>query len=866
MILRRPDASMNSFVALVTVAPVELRTVMLSDTFHPLQVHGVLRQREIQAMIARVKFGEESIIPRLADLKDYVQKRFQEDGPKANYSGLGALQDRYVRNLSQLEKVSAQAHTAAIRAASSRAQAATILRSAVPAITKELEGSDVGWPELRLALIESRLRGLRKRWQTFSDQARDMTDEELAKAYDEHFAGLLEAIQGKKNLPQDIAQTAAALVEQGAYDDLRGFLGDTFTDAAARVSRVMEPEWFDAVTQDPKAQKALDIYKKLVEKPMAENHALNEGVFSDALGPLNTYYPLISSERPITSGPGRLLPYHKPRNMANAFATGLSAGYDATMEALKDRLASAVRSNDKAALLKTLEQQGLLKPLKHNQRAEEEVFTWAGNEYQAERVEISPARIILQNGKMTNAPASVGLMPKWLARELRPVLERQKYDTPTVIDRVLSALNTFALAGPADFVFHSSNLLGTLVANTPFLADSIAGKLQSAPFVKKFASIVKVATTDPTTPEAAAELIEMAKLGLIPDRYGSVTFSQKAAEELGAEKKRFSFSPLLFGPKGLDVRARLVMYRLAKQINPDATPQQLFHFVNQLGNYVPALQGEMERALKASGFSPFYTAGSTMIRNGINAWTGRGPMPKDGIRLRLWQMLTGGALGTLALWIITYQAMTGKLPWEDRRAKLLAIPAPDELRHSALGRALWGTGPEVGYINFGFFSPLIMRGARATGVAGAFEARQLHGNAGQVMEAAQRDILNAFSHPALGPTARAAFVGVTGAEPYLTSFRDRSGKISPQFFPAIPPKTRPGLPALGARAAAAAKELNAFYGNLGVATGMAGDDKGMKGNHWLRMVTDLTMPGLVSNATNPYKKAEALRAQRAGAR
>ncbi len=829
---------------------------------------GAYRWREIAGV------RRPGTAPRLSDLAGWISRRFGADGPRVNYSGLGALKTKYLRNLSQLEAASISAHTAAIRAASSRAQSATILRAAVPKILETLNGSGYTWPELRLAMIESRLRGIRERWQSFANQVDDMTGEELKESFNEQFASLLDALEGKRGLPQDLAQTAAAIVDRGDWEEMRAFLAQTFDDAAASVSTVMDPAWYDSVTSAPQVQEALRVYKRLVEAPMAENHALNEGVFSDALGPLNTYYPLIAVQRETPAGPGRRLPYHKPRNIANIFATGLAEGYDASMEAFRDRLTKAVRANDKAALLATLEEEGLLVPA---ERGAETFIGPDGVEYTGERIELSPARLIIQGGKTVHVPARMGLIPKWLHRELRPILEGDRYDTPTIVHRIMSALNTFSLAGPADFVFHTSNLLGTLVANTPFLGTSLKDKLLSLPMVKKFAAVAMVMNTDPTTEQAAADLVEMAKVGLIPDRYASVTFSTRAALDFGSELFGWrlgvriagrelilprGLAPILYGPKGLDIRARVLMYRLAKAINPNATAQELFRFVNQLGNYVPALQGEVERALKSSGWSPFFTAGSTMIRNGINAWTGAGPMPKGGPALRIWQQLTGGAIGLLVLWALTYYAITEEWPWEDTRAKLLQIPAPDSLRRSKLGNALWGRGPEVGYLNFAFFDPLIARGGRAMGLPGAFETHQLRGSAGQSLEAAQRDIINAFAHPALGPIARGVFVGVTGAEAYLTSLRDRQGRIAPSFYPAVPPKTKPGLPALGARMMAAGIELNAFYGAIGEATGMLGEDKGKKGNQWLRMMFDMTLPGLVANASNPYKRAAAIRQQK----
>jgi len=114
------------------------------------------RQKDLFGSDTRDEVARESI----SDLAGFLQKQFGEEGPKAHYSGLGALQDRLVRNLSQLEKANPVAHTAAIRAANPKAQAAVILRGAVPAIERALEGSGFDWEDLRRGLIESRLRGV----------------------------------------------------------------------------------------------------------------------------------------------------------------------------------------------------------------------------------------------------------------------------------------------------------------------------------------------------------------------------------------------------------------------------------------------------------------------------------------------------------------------------------------------------------------------------------------------------------------------------------------------------------------------------------------------------------------------------------
>lgn len=876
--------------------------------------------------------SERGAAPFLGDLAQYLHDKFKpEEVAKVNYSGLGSFQDRFLPggNLSQIEQASHGIHTAALRAASSSSQSRAIIANAVPQITKALKDSTVTWDELRLFYMESRLQGIADRWRGFAEQAADMSADELKKMMTEGGAeygivGLLKSVEGRAGMAQNLAQTAEALTEAEDWETLAELLEQSFNDAASRVTHVMYQEWFDSVSDaiqsDPGAKKADALYADLIEKPLSENHALNEGVFSTALGPANRYYPLVPIDLKVSGGPGRRLPYTAPKNIANRLATGLSEGYDATVSAFANRLAAAFRSNDKAALLRTMEQFGWLLPDSAGQKDEHGRVTMEGPDgevYAASREESSPARLIVKGGKVIHVPAVFKLMPQFMARELKPILAREPMSTETR-SKVLDAINTIALAGPADFVFHTANLMGALVANTPFLGTAMTDKALSVPLIKRFAAMAKVLNTETMDESAAKDFIEMAKIGILPSRFGTQTISPTVAKERGAKLQAWQvksptgeplktpelkvlgklggrhivipkgFGAALYGPKGIDARARLFAYRLAKEINPDATPQEIYHFVNILGNYTPELQGEVERALKATGWSPFFTAGSTMIMNGMRAWTGTGPMPKGGLGLKVWQMLTGGALGTLAAWAILYEAFTGKNPLNDKRAKLLSIPVGggdgwiDKYRYSAAGKALWGDGPEVGYINVGFFSPLVPRGARAMGLMSSTETSHLGGTGGQVFEAAVKDILNSFAHPALGPGARALFVGVTGAEPYLTGLRDR-GRMGPQLMPAVPDRLKPGFlgglaPVLssatprknpgfmaqqGAKSAAALREMNSFWGAFGEHTGFLGPDKGEKGSGAVRMIVDLAFPNLIQRASNPYKRENSIKRQAA---
>jgi hypothetical protein len=641
-------------------------------------------------------------------------------------------------------------------------------------------------------------------------------------------------------------------------------LAQTFRDASQRVASILTPDGYDDITHRPGFREGLRGYKRLIESSVADNHATNEGVFSQALGPLDTYYPLVplTDDEHAQARSGRAVPYRKPKNIANRFASGLAEdGYDPGMEALADRLRQAFRVNNKAALIQALVETGVARKLKRGQQAPETIV-FQGRELKADVVETMPDRMILKDGSVIHVPAGKAVIPAVFRDELKPILEGDlRLYNPK---HLLARITQFTLAGPTDLVIHGSNLIGTLVARTPFLGTSLADKAVSVPFVKRVAATLKVAWTDPATPAAAHEIAQMAELGLVPERFGHETYSKQYAGQTGAEVNRHSLGPMLYGPKGIDIRARLYMYRLAKAINPAATPQELYLYVNQLGNYTRALQGTIERSAKNSMWSPFYTAGSTMLRNGINSWTGGGPMPKGGAGLRIVQALTGGALGLIAIWILTHKAYSGKYPWEEK-APLLGIILRPEDRNSALGQALFGPPSSGrGVINLGWGSPLVSRGARFFGVQGAWNTSMKGGNWGQALESGIAGAVNAATGPAAGPPARALTVGIFGVDPSVVSFRDRAGEFKPQFYSVLK-KQAPGWPTVQAHALGSLMTMNGFMKNLGVATGLAdgvlreSDDPG---NRWLKMVTDLAAPQLIGRPDKLEAAEKSLEQQR----
>jgi hypothetical protein len=851
-----------------------------------------------------------------------------EEG-KVNYSGLGAVEDVAVRNLSQLRRAAeaqaergplfavkdqygnivhsgsnadvktwvkeqeanpkikgtkhwkvTQVHdpwSSTVEAAAWKSQAATTLHTAIPRIEKAMQGE---WhmKDLQRGLIESNLIGKRQRWQNLADLAARSSDENLLGALPRQLP-LLDVLQDRLGFPRNLADTATALASNGDLASLRKFLIDQYSGAAARVSSVVPAGEFQAMTHSPTMQAGLKIYKESIEAVMARAHAMNEGMFQDATGPWKTYYPLtpVTEEDHANARVGTARGYASPTNKANHFATGLSEAYDDSMEALRAKLMTAVRDGTKAAMFDALEGNGILTRLDPFEQAPERVV-YAGQAYRAIKKEIAGPRTIIKDGKVTKIPATFAVLPEPFEKELGPILEKARVREKPVID-LLQKINSVAIAGPADAEFHSLNLLGTLAWNSPFLLPAIVSKAFTVPFSQLTNELRKMLDTDSLSQHNVPALMRLARIGALSDRFGSETYSQRYAEQMGAERHMTS-GPWLYGPKGVDVRARIAMHNIATAINPDISDHDLHMWVNQLGTYSAPLQSGIVRWIKKTRMGPFAEAGTAMMRNGINAWTGMGPIPiggGKGAALRAYRMLTTGAIAAVALWAIAYKAKTGKLPWNDKRARLFEIPVSHEERYSKLGRARWGNGPETGYVQTTFWNPLVARGARALGIKDAVDTKLAGGTNWQALEAAQRGIMNSLSHPFMGPIPRALFVGLTGAEPHLTDLRNDRGQFSPQLMPAV--KNPGGNGGTLKRPLAAVRELNPtlfdlgnagvtsmehFFGNTAYHSGIG--EKGGKGDEWFRMLTDYVLPGVLGEAQNPAKKTHFLKQQAAAAK
>ncbi len=813
-------------------------------------------------------------------------------------------------NLSQIRAASKPAWRALVEMAAVESAARATLRLAELQINTALEKAPIKFDELRKYYSQSRLDGIRERWYDFAQQADDMSDEELLESFGGAFKNLLASIQNKRGIPQNVLQTAESLATRQDWSTLREFLHDTFTDAADFVHEMMPPAEFqrihDLVANNDDVAKADKVYRDAIEGFMQEKHSEHEGVMATALGPAGVYIPLVGAvpEKAKARGgfnisPKRLL--NKPKNERNLMATGISSrGYDTSVEALETALIKAARASSKFQAIEAMEKAGILKKLSPKDQAPA-YFKYQGRYFEPHVHEVVAPRpmVVKENGvtRVVHLPAQRVVMPKSLFMEAVHVLDQKNIENSDartlqeIMSRFLKPLNDISIMGPQLAIIDSYNIVNTLTANTQFLGPALATKMGSlVPLTKRLTAAIELVrqgtiesiALDPAT---LNEIVEMAKLGMIPAKYGSKTWSDEFAAMSGAKKVGvMDSSPWLYGPAGIDIRGRLQMYRIAKAFYPGAAPEEIHDFVNQIGTYVPALQSTLERGLKYTGLSPFYTRGAQMLINGVNSIAGTGPIysikhGEGGDRLlsggkgkiarargRLMALLGGGAMVLLATWLF----ISKELGWKPNGLFTSELPhelIPDSVRHGKFGHQMGWDRPGSMTVDFlAMFNPILARGLRATGLLGTVNAMFAGASLGQALSAGSAQAVSTLAQPVIGPVGRAAFVGLTGRQPYLTGWSDRTGTSGMQFFPVTPTRSTP-FATLAEHLAAAAISTNASESQMGQATGFLSPYAEHGSDHSWRILegaANIAFPGISPKVVNDYARQQFYYQQRRG--
>jgi hypothetical protein len=754
-------------------------------------------------------------------------------------------------------------------------------------------------------LQESRLRGVAEKYREIADALPQTNRIEFHKQWEGWLRDAVDSID--KVQGSNIKEKVVDFLIKGEPEAAQNYLAHFFDGVSKRVFETgLQEKYgksFDQLIQDPFVQQGIQSYKQTVEPVFRRAHAQNDGFFSDKLGPLKTYFPLIRQDEAFVRAPrpgiGGYDQDLMPQNPTNRFATGLvsegNGGYRATVESIRGRLSSSVQKNGIAGLVDQLIEDGIAVTVEPGKETGfVEILGQPVALSDLVGVQARPAMLVRpeHGGTPKTIPGQTIYMPKTIAKELEPIFSPPKprgnkvmgpdgepiVNYNNVFDRIAHQALTVALFGPADAVFHTSNILGGLAASTKNVGGGVISRaIQLAPFGKKIATITKLVdqarTFDPFEGKDLADLQRMAQLGYVPNRYGSSTISGELGRTLGLEvvgnprqshgagNKLGVFEPFLFGPKGLDIQVRLLAYRLAKEAagGRDNTPE-FTRAMEALIDYNRTSQPYLQRAMKDGPFlgliAPFVSAGSTMLTQGVRGVVMNPPSPlgkeaAPGAKAAWWveNQMNAGLSGAVMTWAVLHHQLHGKWPWDDPDSRFMSIRLPDSIRQSPTGKLLYGDNPDSGFISMRFGNPTLMRGLKTVGATGVADTLMKGGTWDQAAEEGARDAMNSVGHVVTsGPLPGVVSGLVTGSHFYVSQLRDaKTGKFQPALGSSIP--TRVGvLPNLEAHLLGGVAGLNPLVGEAasGVEKALVGGESLIpedKGNELAKTVFDYLFAG-----------------------
>jgi hypothetical protein len=231
----------------------------------------------------------------------------------------------------------------------------------------------------------------------------------------------------------------------------------------------------------------------------------------------------------------------------------------------------------------------------------------------------------------------------------------------------------------------------------------------------------------------------------------------------------------LFGPEGVDARARLVLARRYLQRVPNASDAALREFVNgKVGNYIPQNAAELPNFMaKGSILSPFARFQTARIPTAIKTTFGESGLPAKNAgqkALDVAKVMYRGPLGLpIGAAAATY-LLTGKKQSDNEAGHALDIrtglyATPGGIRHLNDQQAdLLGDKAKPLYVPAGVVDPIAYAGLRATGARAAFFAPEVPQS--NAFAEAVRDAANVGLGMA-GPGVRLGMTAINGTVPYI---------------------------------------------------------------------------------------------------
>jgi hypothetical protein len=491
--------------------------------------------------------------------------------------------------------------------------------------------------------------------------------------------------------------------------------------------------------------------------------------------------PVEKAPEPGVGGKARpFQSYRFGRAKAAMKATGAGEYYSVDLKdiiehTLKDRVARAAQND----LLKTV-QSYEVKPDEMGNLPKTVPFSFAGERTRQVRVvpvdlgrffpmqfaehgefpalpEIETGKVMVRRPVYPTLTVKTVMVPEPVRAAMNTVLNPPKeFNVPFVTAFSRIATST-ALASFAEGLGHSYVVMRNLW-NAPGIGRSLGGP---GKFIARLGPVGRI-------PMMVADAVNVAGESARADyisgfKHGGFRASQLAGQEHGGLTSIFEKVPglkqmkeAIFGLGGMEMKARVALYRCVKEAKPGIKDDAAWALVNnQLGTYVRDLQPTLVRWLRGSGIDPFAAAGVASIKTGLKSLAGRGP---HGFSPEVWWNSLVAPAITLYLvskavdkqhrdpWDVPGFKPGNVLIYQDER-KTVWINASNFMGPGTMGIRSLGITSVLSRIAKGSANTDDLIRAWVTGIANTGMAR--------------------FS-----PAIRAGFAATTGTAPYLTSRGD----------------------------------------------------------------------------------------------
>jgi len=625
---------------------------------------------------------------------------------------------------------------------------------------------------------------------------------------------------------------------------------------AASVSNSVGADQLPEVLAHPELPSMLQAWDTAMGQHLQASHLSNEGVLTNAVGPMGRYIPLVrdpeveslrqfASDAPST--------YGERGNIANRFSTG-AGQYTIDPEALMGRIGKMVRNNSTANLISEMQESGLLEPTEARLGAPGLTMRFGERDLPATVEQSYQPLKVMSDGKMVSLPRRDAngevipqnvLIPTAIREELNPILHFSN-DQPNTLNRAAAwtakPLNWAAVKGWTEPLAHARNLGSVATSQMPLAGTSLSNKLSALTAPTFGAGIANEARNiDFKDPQTAADLVEIAKLGSMPSR-AAVGLNETAP--IGPSKLKPK--NLVFGPEGLDLRLRLVMYRRLMALDPNMPPAEVGRALDGFGTYTRGLSSQLERSLKDSGISPFATAAKTKKLAGLRASTFQ--TPAAGADIGQQRLIAGirNYISPIAMWYLGNKIFGAnhQFPGDDQDAKFMQTRLP--------GGA---------YFDWGGMSSADEMW-KDLGLGGFHDALSAGATPGHAATYGLQDVVNRAAEPITGsPLVRFLSRLVLGAEPHA-SLMDQNGKPSVGLLPAIPntgPELQDRLPMQVLTALLGTNSIAAKIGNhFGVEPEYQHNRDEDKSNwaKYLELAGQTLLPGTISEGASPADRSD----------